>query len=159
MSINISELIWTILCFFALLLILKKLLFTPLLTFMDARRARIDAGLAAARDAQQAQEQSAGECAAALRHSSAQAKQILLEAAAADQQAHARLLGEARRNAAASMLDARGRLRGEQDKTRRELDGCMPELVAVLAGTLLDGQPLEGQDALIQRCVDAAGAP
>ena len=39
MSINISELIWTVICFFVLLVVLKKLLFDPLVSFMAARDA------------------------------------------------------------------------------------------------------------------------
>ena len=44
MSINISELIWTVICFFVLLVVLKKLLFDPLVSFMAARDARIQVG-------------------------------------------------------------------------------------------------------------------
>ena len=44
MSINVSEVIWTIICFFALLFVLKKFLFDPLIKFMDQRQAGIDAG-------------------------------------------------------------------------------------------------------------------
>ena len=53
MSINISELIWTVICFFVLLVVLKKLLFDPLVSFMAARDARIQDGLSAGRTAQQ----------------------------------------------------------------------------------------------------------
>ena len=52
MSINISELIWTVICFFVLLVVLKKLLFDPLVSFMAARDARIQDGLSAGRTAQ-----------------------------------------------------------------------------------------------------------
>lgn len=45
LSINPSEVIWTILCFFALLFVLDRLLYRPLVRFMDERKARIDAGL------------------------------------------------------------------------------------------------------------------
>ena len=53
MSINISELIWTVICFFVLLVVLKKLLFDPLVSFMAARDARIQDGISAGRTAQQ----------------------------------------------------------------------------------------------------------
>ena len=53
MSINISELIWTVICFFVLLVVLKKLLFDPLVSFMTARDARIQDGISAGRTAQQ----------------------------------------------------------------------------------------------------------
>lgn len=45
LSINPSELIWTILGFFALLFLLNRFLYKPLVRFMDERKARIDAGL------------------------------------------------------------------------------------------------------------------
>ena len=53
MSINVSEVIWTIVCFFALLFVLKKFLFDPLVRFMEARQASIDEGHEKARQAQQ----------------------------------------------------------------------------------------------------------
>ncbi|MBD9243212.1 MAG: hypothetical protein EGQ45_03960, partial [Clostridiales bacterium] len=49
LSINISELIWTVICFFVLLVVLKKLLFDPLVSFMAARDARIQDGISAGR--------------------------------------------------------------------------------------------------------------
>ena len=52
LSINISELIWTIINFFLLFFVLKRFLFGPLLSFMDARQAKIDAGTEAQREAQ-----------------------------------------------------------------------------------------------------------
>ncbi len=41
MTIQISVLIWTILCFLLLVLILRKLLFEPVLKLLDARRERL----------------------------------------------------------------------------------------------------------------------
>ena len=59
MSINVSEVIWTIICFFALLFVLKKFLFDPLIKFMDQRQAGIDAGLEKGREAQRKKEENA----------------------------------------------------------------------------------------------------
>lgn len=42
MSIQISITVWTIICFVVLMLILDRLLFRPLLSFMDKRREKID---------------------------------------------------------------------------------------------------------------------
>ena len=50
LSINISELIWTIINFFLLYFLLKRFLYKPICEHMDARQARIDAGLAKERD-------------------------------------------------------------------------------------------------------------
>ena len=77
MSINISELIWTVICFFVLLVVLKKLLFDPLVSFMAARDARIQDGLSAGRTAQQqllASASSASAAAACLRWASLRAR-------------------------------------------------------------------------------------
>ena len=42
LTIQPSVFIWTLICFCLLMLILHRLLFRPMLSFMDARRARID---------------------------------------------------------------------------------------------------------------------
>lgn len=41
-TIQVSILLWTIICFVVLMLILDRLLFRPLLDFMDKRREKID---------------------------------------------------------------------------------------------------------------------
>ncbi|MBR6514953.1 MAG: hypothetical protein IKT46_09000 [Clostridia bacterium] len=46
MSIQISVVIWTLICFILLMLIMNNLLFKPLLSLMDKRRERIDAARA-----------------------------------------------------------------------------------------------------------------
>ena len=42
LSINVSELIWTIVNFFLLYFLLKHFLYTPVVRFLDARQARLD---------------------------------------------------------------------------------------------------------------------
>ena len=42
MTVQVSVTIWTILCFLAAIVILDRLLFRPLLSFMDARQEKID---------------------------------------------------------------------------------------------------------------------
>ena len=44
LSINISELIWGIINFFLLYFLLKRFLYTPLISFMDKRKQRIEEG-------------------------------------------------------------------------------------------------------------------
>lgn len=43
MTVQVSVTVWTILCFLALMLILDRLLFRPLLSFMDKRQGKVDA--------------------------------------------------------------------------------------------------------------------
>ena len=82
MSINISELIWTVICFFVLLVVLKKLLFDPLVSFMAARDARIQDGLSAGRTAQQQLDAAARERSEAQRKQAAAADALLAALAA-----------------------------------------------------------------------------
>ena len=50
-SINISELIWTVINFFLLMFLLNRFLYKPVISFMEKRQARIDAGLQEEQDA------------------------------------------------------------------------------------------------------------
>ena len=79
MSINVSEVIWTIVCFFALLFVLKKFLFDPLVRFMDARQAGIDEGLEKGAEAQRKKEENAAAMRESWKERSAEAKQLLAE--------------------------------------------------------------------------------
>ena len=53
LSINISELILTFASFYIMLVLMKKFLFVPLITFMDQRQERIDAGLQKGKEAEE----------------------------------------------------------------------------------------------------------
>lgn len=88
MSINISELIWTVICFFVLLVVLKKLLFDPLVSFMAARDARIQDGLNAGRTAQQQLDAAARARSEAQRKQAAAADALLAEAKSAAERIH-----------------------------------------------------------------------
>lgn len=157
MSINISELIWTVICFFVLLFVLKALLFNPLIKFMDERKARINAGLAEGRQAQQELAENDAALEAAWKHNAAEASRILAEAKDADEQARAEALIAAHENAAQAMRTAREHIRAEKVTAEDEIGSHMPELVSVLAGSLLGADAVAGQDEIIRRCVAAAG--
>lgn len=45
LQISVPEFIWTIISFFLFMFLLNKFLFKPVMTLMDERKARIDAGL------------------------------------------------------------------------------------------------------------------
>ena len=104
MSINISELIWTVICFFVLLVVLKKLLFDPLVSFMAARDARIQDGISAGRTAQQQLDAAAQARSDAQRRQSAAADALLAEAKSASERKRAQTLQAAHQRAAATAL-------------------------------------------------------
>ena len=114
MSINISELIWTVICFFVLLVVLKKLLFDPLVSFMAARDARIQDGLNAGRTAQQQLDAAARARSEAQRKQAAAADALLAEAKSASERARAQALQSAHQEAAQATRAMRARVRDEE---------------------------------------------
>ena len=89
MTIEPSLIVWTVLCFLALMLILKKLLFQPMLTFMDARNAKIEASRKAKEQARADYEAEARRMAD---ERAAQEAQLRQSGAAAIERAHEELL-------------------------------------------------------------------
>ena len=137
MSINVSELIWTILCFFVLLFVLKKLLIDPLLKVMDARNANVAEGLEAGRQAQLAREENDEALQQAKKDAAQQASVLVQEAKSADEKARQAAVAEAKQSAAQSMKDTREQLHAEEQAVSAELEQELPALVETLAAALL----------------------
>ena len=137
MSINVSELIWTILCFFVLLFVLKKLLIDPLLKVMDARNANVAEGLEAGRQAQLAREENDEALQQAKKDAAQQANVLVQEAKSADEKARQAAVAEAKQSAAQSMKDTREQLHAEEQAVSAEVEQELPALVETLAAALL----------------------
>ena len=137
MSINVSELIWTILCFFVLLFVLKKLLIDPLLKVMEARNANLAEGLEAGRQAQLAREENDEALQQAKKDAAQQANVLVQEAKSADEKARQAAVAEAKQSAAQSMKDTREQLHAEEQAVSAELEQELPALVETLAAALL----------------------
>lgn len=140
MSINVSEVIWTVICFFVLLFVLKKLLFTPLITFMEDRKARVDAALAEKRAAEQQQQESNNALQDSWKARSDEAKQLVAEGGKSDDKDRAAVLQQAQEQAAQAQSDARGRIEQEAAAVQQEANEQMDELVTVLAQQLLQDE-------------------
>ena len=150
MSINISELIWTVICFFVLLVVLKKLLFDPLVSFMAARDARIQDGISAGRTAQQQLDAAAQARSDAQRRQSAAADALLAEAKSASERKRAQTLQAAHQEAT---RDVRARVRSEETAAAAAVDAKLPELVTALTGGLLGSDTAERSAAQIRQWV------
>ena len=137
MSINVSELIWTILCFFVLLFVLKKLLIDPLLKVMDARKATVEEGLEAGRQAKIARDENDEALQQAKKDAAQQANVLVQEAKSADEKARQDAVSEAKQSAAQSMKDRREQLKAEEQAVSAELEQELPALVETLASALL----------------------
>lgn len=136
MTIEPSLIVWTVLCFLALMLILKKLLFQPMLTFMDARNAKIEA-------ARKAKEQAHAEYEAEARRladeRAAQEAQLRQSGAEAVERAHEELLrqtAEKRAEAAQRLEENRAALAEESERISRELEPQLSDLALDLVNHL-----------------------
>ena len=156
MSINISELIWTVICFFVLLVVLKKLLFDPLVSFMAARDARIQDGLNAGRTAQQQLDAAARARSEAQRKQAAAADALLAEAKSAAERARAQALQSAHQEAAQATRAMRARVRDEETAATAAVDAKLPELVTALTGGLLGSDAAERNATQIRQWVAPA---
>lgn len=139
MSINVSEVIWTIVCFFALLFVLKKFLFDPLTRFMEQRQAAIDQGLERGRDAQRKKDENDAALREKWRERSVEAKQLLAEGKMADDRERAWVLESTQKETNKALQEANQRIEQERRQVCADAQEQLPQLVSILAQQLLSG--------------------
>ena len=137
MSINVSEVIWTVICFFALLFVLKKFLFGPLIKFMDERQARIDAGEAAMREAEANRQENAAELEESWKARNEEAKGLLAQGKTEAEAERTKTVAQAHAAVHEAEKEARARIQTEREETLAQAEQKMPELVDALADRLL----------------------
>ena len=139
LTINVSEVILTVINFFLLYFLLKRFLYEPLIKFMDERQARIDEGEAKKKQALDSVKESEARMESQLLESREEAKRIIADAKASDDAAHA-ALGEKLRE---SRLEAMQENEKHVEELRREecaeLDSRSGALARLLAARLLSG--------------------
>jgi F-type H+-transporting ATPase subunit b len=137
LSIHVTELIWAAICFLVLLVVLKKLLYDPIIRVMDERKANIRDGMEQGKQAKQARDDNDAAILRAKKETAAQAGQIVQQAKAEDEKARQEAVNAARQDAAQSLRDVRAQLREEEAAVSAQMDAEMPELVAMLTDALL----------------------
>ena len=145
MSINVSEVIWTIVCFFALLFVLKKFLFDPLLRFMEQRQAAIDQGLERGRDAQRKKDENDAALREKWRERSVEVKQLLAEGKTADDRERAWVLESTQKEINKALQEANQRIEQERRQVCADAQEQLPQLVSILAQKLLSGDTGGGE--------------
>lgn len=139
MSINVSEVIWTIVCFFALLFVLKKFLFDPLIRFVEQRQAAIEQGLERGRDAQRKKDENDAALREKWRERSVEAKQLLAEGKTADDRERAWVLESTQKETNKALQEANQRIEQERRQVCADAQEQLPQLVSMLAQQLLSG--------------------
>ena len=129
MTIEPSLIVWTVLCFFALMLILKKLLFQPMLTFMDTRNAKKE-------DARTEYEAEARRLADERAAQEAQLRQSDAEALEQAQEELRRETTQKRAEAAQRLAENRAALAEESERITRELEPQLSDLALDLVNHL-----------------------
>ena len=152
LQISVPEFIWTIISFFLFMFLLNKFLFKPVMTLMDERKARIDAGLEEGKKARAALEENEARLAQELAEKSGEARKVISEARSEAEKAKSETLDAAHAEAEKLHKNVRERVKAEEADAVKELDGNMPELVALLSGRLLGGE-VSDEAALIENCI------
>lgn len=137
LSINLSELVLTIISFFLLLFLLNKFLYTPVLKFMRERQARIDAGLEKERaaNAEAAENEKRVEDAKTQRRE--EAKAILAKQRTDDGRAHEECAKQLLKDSAKERQEARVRVEAMAKAAKAKLDTEKDELANALAERLI----------------------
>lgn len=137
LSINLSELVLTIISFFLLLFLLNKFLYTPVLKFMRERQARIDAGLEKERaaNAEAAENEKCIEDAKTQRRE--EAKAILAKQRTDDGRAHEECAKQLLKDSAKERQEARVRVEAMAKDAKAKLDTEKDELANALAERLI----------------------
>lgn len=143
LQISVPEFILTIISFFLFMFLLNKFLFKPVLSFMDARKARIDAGLAKGKKARAELEDNKAKLAEELAQTGAQARGIINSARSEAEKAKSEVLASAHAEAEALHKNVRERVKQEETAAVSEIDESIPELVAVLSDRLVGGKAKE----------------
>ena len=152
LQISVPEFIWTIISFFLFMFLLNKFLFKPVMTLMDERKARIDAGLEEGKKARAALEENEARLAQELAEKGSEARSVISEARSEAEKAKSETLDAAHAEAEKLHKNVRERVKAEEADAVKELDGNMPERVALLSGRLLGGE-VSDEVALIENCI------
>ena len=137
LSINFSELIWTIINFFLLYFLLKRFLFDPVVRFTEARREKVEAGLAEERLAQAAVDENRERLDAEKAESRREAGLLIEKAAAEDEQHRIESVKAARSEAQAALETGEKRLQEQSERDEALLREQSDELSALLAARFL----------------------
>ena len=137
LSINISELVLTVLNFFLLFFVLDRLLFKPLIRFMDARQSRIDAGLEKERAAQKSVLEDKERNESLEAEARRQAELRLQQTRAENQLRRQQLLAQLRQEDEERRKALKADVEHFEDEERAELAAEDDELAGLLAARLL----------------------
>ena len=141
LTINLSELILTVVNFFLLLFLLKRFLYTPLIAFMDARNARIEAALEEERSARKAVQEEEALREAGRKQSREEARRIVWGGHTADELRRTERMAQLQAQNLCDRRAAKSAACQRNQEEKRQLEEASPRLAVLLAEGLLDRFP------------------
>ena len=155
LQISVPEFILTIISFFLFMFLLNKFLFKPVLSFMDARKARIDEGLAEGKKAEAALEENKAQLAQELAQTGADARGVINAARSDAEKAKGEVLNAAHAEAEQLHKNVRERVKTEEKAAVGEIDGlslCCPTVLSAAqritrrSSTIVSAKPRNDPD-------------
>jgi len=137
LTINPSEVIWTVINFFLLLFLLRRFLFKPILSVMDARKARIEAQNAEEESIRREISKIEADADRLLNDSKKEAEELVATGRNADQAARAELLKEAHEKAKTSRAETDQSISELRETEREKLEKESGSYAALLAARLM----------------------
>lgn len=142
MSFELNTFIWTIISFFLLCVLLKKLFFDPVLKNIDARNKKIADRLDEEKDAKVKLESAQDRIDEEYRTAVDEAQLSIRESKQKDMAAYDAEIAEAHEESSKIIQKANEEIINEEDNLTKKMDEQIPELVCSLAGRLL-GEPVD----------------
>ena len=138
LTINPSELIWTIIGFLTLYFLLTKFLFEPIIRVMDTRNARISEGMSEERQARDALDEDARQLETLRIEQLEAAKGQVQEEQQREEERRAQALQDAREAAKRLCEEGKERAKALCDQTEDQLRAQGEALSAMIVARLLD---------------------
>lgn len=138
LTINISEVIWTIFNFFLLYFLLKTFLYNPIVNFMDERNARIKKGMDAQKAAMDAIAEHEAQLGEKIAAANTEAAKLISDGRTSDAARRNATLNAARTKAADKRKELNEKSVAECEKELAQIKADGDELAAVLAARLLE---------------------
>ena len=138
MSINIPDIVWSIINFVILVVILNKFLYKPVLKMLDARKTDIEDRYKQADEAKAEAIGMKDEYLKQMQNAKLEAQEIITKAGKLAEDSKEEILTAARENAANLTNKAQEEIRREKELAKSELRNEVAALAVLAAGKILD---------------------
>ena len=156
LNITVPDLIWTVINFIILYILLSKLLFKPLLKYMDERRTKISDALKLGENAENELVYTQQLMEEEVVRSNAQAREMINEACAEAEKKNEARLASAKQQGLQVREEILGRIAEEKAAGKKELDSNMVGFVTLLSNRLLHSEEASQKAEFIEECVNSA---